>query len=481
MYATVLATLASLAAIVLPLMHGFSFMDGFNAAPPAELAARRTTPAAVEPSGRTVLVVVDGLRLDRLPLLGLDRAPAWRRAACTLETVLPSFSRPAYVALSTGVPPALSGVHTNDHEGPARLESLWELARRAGLTTHLLADGTDWWVELFPEAFTRTLLVPKADFVRAVAAEGLGARDVLLLHWVAADDEAHDFGVGPAYDDQVRAAGALVRDLMARLDPARDVVLVTADHGHIDRGGHGGPEPEVMTVPLVAFGRGITDAPSCRGSIVDVPATVAALIGLPPPAANAGRALPMVASPGPASAFAPPAAPPPRAGSPWGMALGIALVAGALVLAARRPRPALIALTWPAVAVLVYALVEPTLSLSAVWLEDPWLEHMVLVLGLPALVVAVVVFGFVLRPEERWVMLLPWSLAAVLPLAAAVGFHGSLDAGPRIGDPHGAFGLLVSDLVAALGVGAALVVAAVLVVSSRLRRPAGGAPAGSAS
>jgi len=483
-YAAALATIVAAAAIALPLTHGFSFMAGFNTVPPADLTARRTDPAPAHASGRVVLVIVDGLRRDRLPLLGLAHVSGWERAACTLRTVLPSFSRPAYVALSTGVPPELSGAHTNDHEGPARLESIWDVARGAGLTTRVWADGTDWWLELFPDAFVHPLIVPKGDFAAAVAPLVPGERDLLLLHYVAADDEAHDHGIGAAYEREVRAAGELVRALMTRLDPTRDTVIVTADHGHIDRGGHGGPEPEVMAVPLVALGRGLADAPACEGALVDVAPTIAALIGVPPPAASVGRPLPIVSAPPIASAFTPPVVPAPRAGSPLGLALGLLLVVAALVVASRlagRPHVALLALVWPAVAIATYTIVEPTLSLSAVWLEDPWLERMLVVLGAPALVVAIVVVGFALRPEERWGALVSWSLAAVLPLAAAVGWHGSVDAGPDLGEPRGAFALLVADLVAALGVGAALLVTLGLTISSELRRRARGARAASAS
>ncbi|MFO0746451.1 MAG: hypothetical protein U1F43_12355 [Myxococcota bacterium] len=464
----VTAVLVALAASALPLLHGLGFMSGFNTRPSPELAARTTAlppaPAAATPApGRVAVVIVDGLRADKLPLLGLDLP-----ARCALETVLPSYSRPAYVALSTGVPPTLSGVHTNDHEGPARLESIWDMARRAGRPTHLVTDGIDWWLELFPDAFARADVVGKARFAAWFAAAPPPVPgELLLLHIVAVDDDGHDFGgISPEYERSAIAAGAAIRQLIARLDLSRDVILVTADHGHIDRGGHGGPEDAVMHIGLLAGGHGIAPNPDCHGRLLDLPATVAALLGLPPPAASIGAPLPLLDHPTLVpSAFAPLVPPPLRPLSWLGLALGLALFVAAFaaaLAAARGPDLGLLrrvsaGLAWPVVAVLTYLLLEPTLSLSAVWDEDPWTLHMAVAFALPALVVAAVVF-FRLVPDPARALPL-WALGGLGPLAVAWGLHGALAAGPELGEPHAAFGFIVADLIAAVGGAVGLLVA----------------------
>lgn len=487
-FAKIAAVFVTLAAGVLPLLHGLGFMAGFNTGPNAELAGRHTTPtpappvtsAPDSPSGRVVVVIVDGLRADKLPLLGLDLP-----ARCTLETVMPSYSRPAYVALSTGVPPTLSGVHTNDHSGPARLESIWDVARAAGRPTHLVTDGIDWWVDLFPAAFTTSDIVKKLDFPAWVEhAAPFAPGEVTLVHIVAVDDDGHDFGaLSTQYDTSARAAGQAIRTLASRLDLAgADTLIVTADHGHIDRGGHGGPEDVVMHVALVASGHGIrADLPpaandaTCNGKLVDLPATVAALLGVPPPAANIGQPLAILSHPLVVPSAFPPLAAPAVRGASW-IGLGLALLAVALAIAfalrGRREQRAVTlvgaAMAWPLVATLVYVIFEPTLSLSAAWDEDPWTLHIIAVLLPPALVTGLVVFLRVLR--DPWRGLYVWSAGMLLPVAIAAGVHGALAAGPELGEPHAAFGLIVGDLIAAFGAVSALIALGVRSLRDRRRR-----------
>jgi hypothetical protein len=76
------------------------------------------------------------------------------------------------------------------------------------------------------------------------------------------------------------------------IDLARDTVIVTADHGHVRPGGHGGREAEVSNVPLVLAGSGIIAGATARDArLIDVAPTVAALLGVPAPGCAEGRAL----------------------------------------------------------------------------------------------------------------------------------------------------------------------------------------------
>jgi len=67
--------------------------------------------------------------------------------------------------------------------------------------------------------------------------------------------------------------------------------VVTADHGHVGIGGHGGPEEEVLHVPLVLAGAGVRAGVRGTARQVDVAPTLSTLLGLAIPSSNQGRPL----------------------------------------------------------------------------------------------------------------------------------------------------------------------------------------------
>src|SRR4051812_8973727 len=133
-------------------LAGASFMFDLEQAEPA---LARHPPAIQDPATprlahRVFLVVIDGLRLDRsyeLPYLDELR----RRGVDSEATShYPTWSRPNYVSILTGVPPAASGVRTNHHNTPVLLDSLMDRARAAGLR---VATATDY--DVLPRMFLR--------------------------------------------------------------------------------------------------------------------------------------------------------------------------------------------------------------------------------------------------------------------------------------------------------------------------------------
>jgi hypothetical protein len=73
-----------------------------------------------------------------------------------------------------------------------------------------------------------------------------------------------------------------LRALLAQVDLSTSAVIVVSDHGHVDRGGHGGDEPEVIEVPTVMAGRGVRSASGTRdlGSICGLAPTIAELLAI---------------------------------------------------------------------------------------------------------------------------------------------------------------------------------------------------------
>ncbi|HEY5927984.1 MAG TPA: alkaline phosphatase family protein [Kofleriaceae bacterium] len=317
-------------------------------------ALTRVAPAVFDPhtprlARRVFVVIIDGLRLDKsyeLPFIdGLRR----RGVDGEAQSHYPTWSRPNYVSILTGVPPSASGVRTNHHSTPVALDSLMDRAKAAGLTT---GSATDY--DVLPRLFLRARtprtgeLVPGVVPVPAPASDDeddhtdedadnldvatdkevaaavrapdanlqspfddaryapwpggfseagdaltTGNTELVVLLLGAVDLAGHRHGGDSAqYRDAVLIADRALSRALARIDLEHDAVIITSDHGHTDRGGHGGVEPEVLTVPLIAAGAGIKpDAQAIDARLIDVAPTVAALLGIAAPGHGLGRTL----------------------------------------------------------------------------------------------------------------------------------------------------------------------------------------------
>lgn len=244
---------------------------------------------AVPPAGRprrAVVVVVDGLRRDHALTLGaVARVRAAGRCAVT-DVGLPSVSRPVYTVISSGVEQSRTGVRNNDETAPAPVDALWNRARAAGLRVAVRSE-LPWWAQLFPQGFDDVTVGAARDDLFAAP---LGA-DLTLIHPVYVDDLSHDHG---ARSPEVRRALARVDGemtaLLDRVDLGRDLVVVTADHGHRDAGGHGGAQPEVTRVLTCFGGWGVRRDPALSDADTrDIAPTLAVLLGLPLPRHAATR------------------------------------------------------------------------------------------------------------------------------------------------------------------------------------------------
>jgi hypothetical protein len=247
---------------------------------------------------RVVVVVVDGLRADvsrQMPFLeSLRRAGAWT----TLTTGQPSFSKPGYAVLSTGTWQEYHGVTMNSHPGQVSVDTVFAAAHRAGLKTALF--GYTYWGEINPHV-DRAVVGGYPDhelYARARASLEAQEADLTYVHLSGADEAAHRAGGAAAqeYLEAAREIDGMIAGLASCLDLTKDVLLVTADHGHLDRNnrggsGHGGWERVVTTVPLVMAGAHVRPGEIPAGRQVDVVPTVATLLGLPVPAHSLGQVL----------------------------------------------------------------------------------------------------------------------------------------------------------------------------------------------
>lgn len=246
-------------------------------------------------SQRVVLVIIDGLRLrDSFGHPTLERL---RRAG--VDTIAlshyPTISRPNHACLVTGVPPLISGIRNNTFNSLVHFDSLMDRLQAAELTATTVADDSPSMGFLFGDDFESLYYGrwPGAFAKSTNLALSQGTSSLLVLIPGTVDLAGHEYGGdSPEYRQAVVDVDRLLEESLRLVDLRYDTVIITADHGHTDSGGHGGEEPDAVQVPLILAGAGI--APNAllgTTELNDIAPTIAALLGLPAPGHSVGRTL----------------------------------------------------------------------------------------------------------------------------------------------------------------------------------------------
>ncbi len=263
--------------------------------------------SAAEPlARRVVLVLVDGLRLDASRQMPELEGLRQQGADLSVRVGQPSLSYPSWTVIVSGVWQEISGVTTNWYEGPVQVDTIFKVARDAGMPAVVV--GTEGWEKLYGPHLTDFIRVPGPEDEDVPPEEwakmdeeslrlGLEALDeypegLIVIYFGGTDELAHLYGgVSSQYLDEVRRVDGYTARVAERLNRETDVLLVTADHGHVDVGGHGGWEPSVLHVPLVMVGKAIRPGLYTERLQADIAPTIAALLGLPIPVHAQGRPL----------------------------------------------------------------------------------------------------------------------------------------------------------------------------------------------
>lgn len=275
--------LLSLAAIKIAYTLADSYIDrlpdhrGFHLVP----VENEVSAKPLQTPRRTVLVVVDGLREDRArDMRSAQRLAELGQCRSTYSGPL-TISRPVYAVISTGLEQDRTGSRNNDDISPIAVESIWGVARDAGLHVHA-ASNLEWWRQLFPGCFTsyRFDLDETQNFF---VLEELG--ELSVIHPVRVDTAGHDHGAdSDQYRQATEATDRELSALMEGLDFSKDLLILTADHGHTAAGGHGAPNPEVAHVLTCLAGPGIQRAKSeLQIDSRTIAPTISVLLGLPFP------------------------------------------------------------------------------------------------------------------------------------------------------------------------------------------------------
>ncbi len=245
-------------------------------------------------TSQVIIIVADGLRLDASQQMQNVNALRARGADRVIRVGQPSLSLPGWTVIGTGAWQEQHGQTTNFDGHPTPMDSIFLAARRRGLSTALTGDQE--WSTLYKDQVD-TIRVEAGpadphrdvDGVRkqddAIEADALtmlkeNNPNLLLIHFTAPDNAYHGYGVSsPQSQRAVQDVDARIGRLLRVVDLSKSTIFFTADHGHIDRGGHGGPEEVVLNVGFVAAGKAIKPGKYDRAMQADIAPTAATLLG----------------------------------------------------------------------------------------------------------------------------------------------------------------------------------------------------------
>lgn len=288
------------------------------------------------PNQKVLVVVLDGMRYDYLNIntemkqFFTSPGIAPHAKILKMQAQLPSMSVPNWVTILTGAPPEATGVLGNLLVPETKFDSMFREAAVFNLQRGL--TGSPWFSAIIDS--TLPFLggdgtIPTslgaagretsdiADDERAnVAHEALDANyDLFLAHFSDVDIQGHCCGVSRDYNEKnsYYEAATNKSELLTKIYNWLDndtVMFIVADHGHVDRGGHGGIDKKLIEVPLVIFKKNsylgnktftgprfqpvpvnfdLNDESEAYYTNLDVAPTVCAMLGVPVPRQSHGK------------------------------------------------------------------------------------------------------------------------------------------------------------------------------------------------
>ena len=302
---------------------------------------------------RVVYFIIDGMRSDAVttsPALASLLADLHPHVAVrSSRAQLPTISVPNWLTLVTGVRPSVHGHTANDVVEEVGWSSVWSESLHSHSPNGVAGHG--WWSVMFNSQLTPwtgdgtiTDFVNYGDqvyqrggsefavdaaynrnFHRAIQSRSwrhnmsvLFDYEMFVAYYCDVDGESHSFGAhSPQAQHAIAEKAAYIRDAIAAIDEVdrinaangvhfRTTYVITADHGHVDVGGHGGDADEIHNIPLIfyanhsylstvtAAGNATYVSPlpppptSYSPSNVDIATTVAALAGVRVPRESEG-------------------------------------------------------------------------------------------------------------------------------------------------------------------------------------------------
>lgn len=269
--------------------------------------------AQVKDIQHVILIGVDGMGANYLskakdiPVMKL----LMREGAYTMHArcVMPSSSADNWAAMTMGAGPSLTGYtewNSEKPEIPSRVTDQYGMFPSIFAVMRKQKPGAKMGViytwpgigYLFPKkavdkddnANYDSLTVRHAEqYIKA------DKPDFLFIHFSNVDGAGHSIGWGtPAYYKAIQQIDIRIGQILQAVKDAdmmnSTVIIVTADHGGINKG-HGGKTLDEMEIPWIIYGRNIAKGKEIKQSIMtyDTAATIAFVFGLKMPQVWVGR------------------------------------------------------------------------------------------------------------------------------------------------------------------------------------------------
>ncbi|MEV5162180.1 alkaline phosphatase family protein [Streptomyces sp. NPDC053728] len=266
----------------------------------APLSAATTARAAAR-TPKVLVIGLDGAMLGRIKEADAPHLDALMAGGLTSLSPLyaaplaPTLSGPGWSTVITGVWPDKHLVKDNAFTGHAFARYPDFLTRietaKPSLSTYAVASWAPVTTTILSPKVDTRISTPSAEYdtgttTRAVAELRDGDRDAVLVHLDNIDHAGHSHGAASsqyltAVHDADAQVGRMVAAVRARPSYASEdwLIMITADHGHTDAGGHGGASASERQTFLIAAGGGITPG-STRHDIKMPDVAVSALVHL---------------------------------------------------------------------------------------------------------------------------------------------------------------------------------------------------------
>ena len=254
---------------------------------------------------RVILVIVSGLGFDSLQSLDLATFNHLQAsgASALLIASSPTYIQTTWTTLLSGADPTLNNAppHDNIAEGipPIIINTLFDNVNQQGLGTALA--GHIWWQDMvesnsLSQGIFTTMDDAQGDkqiadsLITLIENEQL---NFIMLHFNQIYHAVQTYGgtETETYEIVSQQIDHHLKTLVGLIDPNRTVLIITADHGHIDIGGYGGHDLDVVRLPFIMMGKHIIPNNYSDISQHDIAPTIALLLGIDFPSRNQGRPL----------------------------------------------------------------------------------------------------------------------------------------------------------------------------------------------